>query len=144
MDYSAALKDYTKFAFDDGRWSRDVYRRGSGPAVIVIHEMPGLHPLAVGNTVMMRTPERMVAVDFKTGKRVWEFPWFDAAHEVETTARSARGGSHAHDSIHETTSRSDAARLEIIASTSELNTIWILPLISISRASRAPRQTSPP
>ena len=47
MDYSAALKGYTKFAFDDGRWSRDVYRRGSGPAVIIIHEIPGLHPLVI-------------------------------------------------------------------------------------------------
>ena len=28
----------------EGR-TRDVYRAGSGPAVIVIHEMPGLHPL---------------------------------------------------------------------------------------------------
>src|SRR5580692_10591844 len=47
MDYSAALKDYTAFDFDNGRWTRPVYRRGSGPAVIIIHEMPGLHPLVV-------------------------------------------------------------------------------------------------
>ena len=44
MAYEAALKDYQKFQFSDGRWTREVYRRGSGPAVIVIHEMPGLHP----------------------------------------------------------------------------------------------------
>jgi dienelactone hydrolase len=44
MTYEAALSSYEKFAFDDGRWTRDVYRRGSGPAVIVIHEVPGLHP----------------------------------------------------------------------------------------------------
>lgn len=47
MDYSAALKDYTSFDFDDGRWTRKVFRRGTGPAVIVIHEMPGLHPLVI-------------------------------------------------------------------------------------------------
>src|SRR5271156_4352637 len=47
MDYSAALKDYTPFEFDNGRWTRTVYRRGTGPAVIVIHEMPGLHPLVI-------------------------------------------------------------------------------------------------
>ena len=47
MGYEAALAEYEKFAFDDGRWTRDVYRRGSGPAVIVIHEMPGLHPLVL-------------------------------------------------------------------------------------------------
>jgi dienelactone hydrolase len=47
MDYSAALKDYTTFDFDDGRWTRKVFRRGTGPAVIVIHEMPGIHPLVI-------------------------------------------------------------------------------------------------
>ncbi|HTW33144.1 MAG TPA: dienelactone hydrolase family protein [Rhizomicrobium sp.] len=47
MDHSAALKDYTPFDFDNGRWTRTVYRRGAGPAVIIIHEMPGLHPLVV-------------------------------------------------------------------------------------------------
>ncbi len=44
MGYEAALAGYEKFRFKDGRWARDVWRKGSGPAVIVIHEMPGLHP----------------------------------------------------------------------------------------------------
>lgn len=47
MAYKDALKDYTEFSFDDGRWKRQVFRRGSGPAVIIIHEMPGLHPLVI-------------------------------------------------------------------------------------------------
>ena len=47
MAYDAALKDYQRFDFSDGRWTRPVYRRGAGPAVIVIHEMPGLHPAVV-------------------------------------------------------------------------------------------------
>ena len=47
MDYSAALKDYTPFDFNDGRWARQVFRRGTGPGVIVIHEMPGLHPFVI-------------------------------------------------------------------------------------------------
>jgi dienelactone hydrolase len=38
------LAGFTRFVFDDGRWTRPVYRIGSGPAVIVIHEIPGLHP----------------------------------------------------------------------------------------------------
>jgi dienelactone hydrolase len=38
------LSDYEKSAFSAERWTRDVYRRGEGPAVIVIHEIPGLHP----------------------------------------------------------------------------------------------------
>jgi len=28
--------------------THDVYRAGAGPAVIVIHEMPGIHPGVVG------------------------------------------------------------------------------------------------
>ena len=50
-----ALGDYTKFDFTDGPWTRRVYRRGSGPGVIVVHEIPGLHPL------MIRFADRIVA-----------------------------------------------------------------------------------
>ncbi len=46
-DKDDALAGFTKFTFDDGRWKRPVYRIGSGPAVIVIHEIPGLHPLVL-------------------------------------------------------------------------------------------------
>ena len=42
-----ALAAYERFDFDDGRWSRPVWRRGSGPAVIIIHEIPGLHPQVI-------------------------------------------------------------------------------------------------
>ena len=44
-----SLGAFERFEFTDpaGRWTRPVYRRGSGPAVIVIHEMPGLHPLVL-------------------------------------------------------------------------------------------------
>lgn len=41
------LSDYSISAFTAERWTRDVYRRGAGPAVIVIHEIPGLHPQVV-------------------------------------------------------------------------------------------------
>jgi dienelactone hydrolase len=47
MAYEDALADYQRFDFTDGPYTRPVYRRGSGPAVIVIHEMPGLHPQVV-------------------------------------------------------------------------------------------------
>ena len=42
-----SLKAYATFDFTDGAWTRTVYRRGAGPGVIIIHEMPGLHPLVV-------------------------------------------------------------------------------------------------
>jgi dienelactone hydrolase len=44
MAYEDALSAYEKFPFKHAQWTRPVYRRGSGPAVIVVHEMPGLHP----------------------------------------------------------------------------------------------------
>lgn len=47
MGYKAALADYTTFDFTHGGRTFPVYRRGSGPAVIVMHEMPGLHPLVI-------------------------------------------------------------------------------------------------
>jgi len=45
--YSAALRVYEKFSFEDGPFARDVYKRGEGPAVVVIHEIPGLHPQVI-------------------------------------------------------------------------------------------------
>lgn len=44
---TSPLDRYESFEFRDGPWTRRVYRRGRGPAVIVIHEIPGLHPLVV-------------------------------------------------------------------------------------------------
>ncbi|MFZ4690385.1 MAG: FKBP-type peptidyl-prolyl cis-trans isomerase [Polymorphobacter sp.] len=41
------LGDYRICNFTSEPWTRPVYRRGTGPAVIVIHEVPGLHPLVV-------------------------------------------------------------------------------------------------
>jgi dienelactone hydrolase len=40
-----AMIDYSVADFTSAPWTRPVYRRGTGPAVIVIHEIPGLHPL---------------------------------------------------------------------------------------------------
>ena len=34
--------------------------------------IPGARPIAVGDTVLMRTPYNVVAVDWHTGKRIWE------------------------------------------------------------------------
>jgi dienelactone hydrolase len=38
------LAGFDRYAFRHDGLTRDVYRAGSGPAVVVIHEMPGLHP----------------------------------------------------------------------------------------------------
>ena len=51
MNYETVLADYDKFEFTsallDTKGTRRVYRRGSGPAVIIVHEIPGLHPQVI-------------------------------------------------------------------------------------------------
>jgi dienelactone hydrolase len=42
------LATYEKYPFSDGGFTHDVYRRGTGPVVVVITEMPGISPMVVG------------------------------------------------------------------------------------------------
>ncbi len=48
---------------------RQMYQEQHGTAVL-----SGLHPLAVNDMVLMRTLQNLVAIDFKTGKRLWDVP----------------------------------------------------------------------
>ena len=43
-EWSAALEGFTKESFEAGGKRRDIYRAGTGPAVIVISEIPGITP----------------------------------------------------------------------------------------------------
>ena len=54
-----------------------------------IAAIPALSPLAIGDVVLMRTPEKLLAIDFNTGKRIWPFPWDDA---TDSDARQASTG----------------------------------------------------
>jgi dienelactone hydrolase len=80
MAYDAALAGWDLADFTDGPWTRPVYRKGSGPAVIIIHEVPGLHPMviayaervaAAGMTVFLPSlfgePGRPVTVGYALG-----------------------------------------------------------------------------
>ena len=71
MGYDAALAGYEKFAFEDGPWTRPVYRRGSGPAVIIIHEIPG--PVAISTTLKTLPDGRVCATRKKDGPCVLTF-----------------------------------------------------------------------
>jgi len=42
------LASYERYSFRDGDFTHDVYRKGSGPVVLVITEMPGISPMVVG------------------------------------------------------------------------------------------------
>jgi dienelactone hydrolase len=42
------LDTFERFSFSDGGFTHDVYRKGTGPVVLVITEMPGMSPMVVG------------------------------------------------------------------------------------------------
>ncbi len=42
---------------------------------------PTWTPIRVGDQLLMRTTERLVGVDYRTGKRIWTYPW-QSAYEV--------------------------------------------------------------
>ncbi len=57
--------------------------------------LPSLHPLVVSDVVLMRTAKNLLAVDFPTGKRIWEVPVedpFEAIMELssESSLRPAQ------------------------------------------------------
>lgn len=56
--------------------------------------LPAFQPIAVQNLVLMRTPERMIAVDFVTGKRIWEYPWFESPYSGSRSQIGTRAGNN--------------------------------------------------
>ncbi len=44
---------------------------------------PSWMPLLVGDQLIMRTTERVVGVDYRTGKRIWTYPWFSPEFNEE-------------------------------------------------------------
>jgi outer membrane protein assembly factor BamB/tetratricopeptide (TPR) repeat protein len=55
---------------------RDEYRKRG------LTILPGLHPLAAGNLVLMRTYANLLAVDLRTGKRIWEVSTDDPIENI--------------------------------------------------------------
>jgi len=62
QENSAVLAGWTKSSFTAAGYTRDVYRRGTGPGVVIVHELPGITPsvvafadevVAAGFTVLM-------------------------------------------------------------------------------------------
>jgi outer membrane protein assembly factor BamB len=54
--------------------------------------IPSLHPLVVNNVVLMRTARNLLAVDFNTGKRIWEVPGDDPFETLSDGPAGARPG----------------------------------------------------
>ncbi|WP_236620863.1 outer membrane protein assembly factor BamB family protein [Rhodopirellula sallentina] len=50
---------------------------------------PSWMPLRVGDQLLMRTTERLLGVDYKTGKRVWQYPWFAPPEAISSADEDA-------------------------------------------------------
>ncbi len=70
------LKEWDKSSFTAVGYTRDVFRRGSGPGVIIVHELPGITPnvaafaeevVAAGFTVLMPSLVGNPGRDFSPG-----------------------------------------------------------------------------
>ncbi len=73
---NGVLSGWAKSSFTAAGYTRDVYRRGSGPGVIVVHELPGITPtvaafadevVAAGFTVLMPSLVGTAGREFSTG-----------------------------------------------------------------------------
>ena len=60
--------------------------------------IPSLQPLAVGDNIIMRSVDRLLGVDFRTGKRVWMFPENlfvgQRSQELDESIRDAMAEAH--------------------------------------------------
>ena len=55
-----------------------------------VSALPALHPLVVNDTVLMRTSRNLLAVDFASGKRLWEVPVDESFDEFADSGGGSR------------------------------------------------------
>ncbi len=53
---------------------------------------PSWTPIVVGDQLLMRTTERLRGVDYRTGKRVWQYPWSEAEEIEDEESEMMRTG----------------------------------------------------
>ena len=68
MAEAVPMEGFVRGSFTDGGKTRDTYTRGSGPGVVVIHEIPGITPqvAAFGRRVAERGMTAVLPVLFGT------------------------------------------------------------------------------
>ncbi|MEM7455407.1 MAG: PQQ-binding-like beta-propeller repeat protein [Planctomycetota bacterium] len=82
---------WTLPTLNDPDIEREVHKEREKLVLQSSSTIPGVQPLAIGDTVIMRTADRMIGVDFPSGKRMWTYPPFDdeTFFKTEDTDRSA-------------------------------------------------------
>ena len=58
--------------------------------------IPAIHPIAVGDCVLMRGPGGLLSVSLKSGKRIWTYPWQDELESPPSPDLELFGGQRSH------------------------------------------------
>jgi len=81
--------------FEPGDPDRDRVRAGRQAMVESdLTLLPNLHPLAVGDVIVARTANQLLAIDGVTGKNTWGYPW-PATGDADAAAGTVAPGLHA-------------------------------------------------
>jgi len=94
-DYDAVLEGWARSTFTAAGFERDVYRCGTGPGIVIIHEVPGITPkvaafanevVAAGFTVVMPSLVGTPGRDVSTGYLVQSMAKVCVAREFSNMA----------------------------------------------------------
>ncbi|MBT5598650.1 MAG: PQQ-binding-like beta-propeller repeat protein, partial [Planctomycetaceae bacterium] len=96
------------------------------------HAISTVQPLVVQNTVLTRTPRQLIAIDFTTGKRLWEFPWFETDNQeslLKASTQNPEGASTARQLELRQRLMQDNAYGQVSSDSERVFLLWDLPVI---------------
>ena len=96
------------------------------------HAISTVQPLVVQNTVLTRTPRQLIAVDFTTGKRLWEFPWFETDNQeslLKASTQNPEGASTTRKLELRQRLMEDNAYGQVSSDSERVFLLWNLPVI---------------
>ncbi len=96
------------------------------------HAISTVQPLVVQNTVLTRTPRQLIAIDFITGKRLWEFPWFETDDQeslLKASTQNPEGASTTRQLELRQRLMQDNAYGQVSSDSERVFLLWDLPVI---------------
>ena len=96
------------------------------------HAISTVQPLVVQNTVLTRTPRQLIAIDFTTGKRLWEFPWFETDNQeylLKASTQNPEGASTTRQLELRQRLMQDNAYGQVSSDSERVFLLWDLPVI---------------
>jgi len=91
-----------------------------------------VQPLVVRDTVLTRTPRQLIAIDFRTGKRLWEFPWFETEDQqtlLQASTQNTEGASTVRQQELRQRLMQDHAYGQLSSDGERVFLLWDLPLV---------------